>query len=125
MANQPPPPIKPADEKTGAGLHPVQTETSLFGNASNTSNAGSAEKFEIEESSEFLQPIDDQNRVMVDDEDDYQTLENIKTVLHPPNTQNFITYNKVPWTLKIRKEVFSPSETAQSPLAVNLIFCQV
>ena len=28
-------------------------------------------------------------------------------------------------TLKIRKEVFSPSETLNSPLAINLVFCQV
>jgi len=28
-------------------------------------------------------------------------------------------------TLKIRKEVFSPSETLNSPLAIHLVFCQV
>ncbi len=117
MGQQPPPPIKPAEGNLKV--------PELKRNASTTSTCGTAEKFELEESSEFLQPIDDgQNRVMVD-EDDYQTLESIKTVLHPPNTQNFISYNRVPWTLKIRKEVFSPSETAQSPLAINLIFCQV
>ena len=35
------------------------------------------------------------------------------------------SFFRVPWTLKIRKEVFSPSETVQSPLAINLIFCQI
>merc|ERR1712088_854406 len=52
-------------------------------------------------------------------------MEETKTQIHPPNTQSFFTYNRVPWTLKIRKEVFSPSETLNSPLAINLIFCQI
>merc|ERR1712083_457942 len=52
-------------------------------------------------------------------------LEEVKTQIHPPNSSNFFTYNRVPWTLKIRKEVFSPSETVHSPLAINLIFCQI
>lgn len=83
-----------------------------------------ADKYDLEESSEFLQPIDDRPPILVD-EDDYQALEETKTTLHPPNTQSFLTYNRVPWTLKIRKEVFSPSETVHSPLAINLIFCQI
>ena len=37
----------------------------------------------------------------------------------------YFYFFRVPWTLKIRKEVFSPSETVQSPLAINLIFCQI
>jgi myosin-15 len=59
------------------------------------------------------------------EEDDYQALEEPKTQVQPPMTSSFITYNRVPWTLKIRKEVFSPSETIQSPLAINLVFCQI
>lgn len=80
-------------------------------------------RYDIEESSEFLQPMDS-GRVAVD-EDDYQTLEDIKTTVHPPYSQTFFGYNRVPWNLKIRKEMFSPSETISSPLAINLVFCQV
>ena len=82
-------------------------------------------RYELEESSEFLQPVDSGAPVLVD-EDDYAALEDIKTKLYPgpPSTTHY-TYDRVPWTLKIRKEVFSPSETLNSPLAINLIFCQV
>ena len=79
----------------------------------------------MEENAEFLQSVDAAPPVMVED-DPYQTLESVKTVLHPvyaPNT--FYSYGRVPWSLKIRKEVFSPSEVVKSPLALNLIFCQV
>lgn len=74
----------------------------------------------MEEADEFLEPVDPMTQ-----EDDYQTLEQIKTVLHPPHSASHFSYNRVPWNLKIRKEVFSPSETVSSPLAVHLIFCQV
>ena len=82
-------------------------------------------RYELEESSEFLQPVDSGAPVLVD-EDDYAALEDIKTKLYPgPPSNTHYTYDRVPWTLKIRKEVFSPSETLNSPLAINLIFCQV
>ena len=54
-----------------------------------------------------------------------QALEDIKTKLYTPPTTTHVTYDRVPWTLKIRKELFSPSETVTSPLAINLIFCQI
>lgn len=54
-----------------------------------------------------------------------QTLEDIKTALHPPYSNTYFSYNRVPWQLKVRKEVFSPSEAVASPLAIHLIFCQV
>ena len=79
---------------------------------------------ELEESSEFLEPVDRAPPVMVE-EDAYQTLEDMKTVLHSPYSNVHFAYNRVPWTLKIRKEVFSPSESINSPLAINLIFSQV
>ena len=108
----PPPPIKPGSK----------IERHLSANSSNLTT----EKYDLEESSEFLQPIDDRPPIIVQDqEDDYQALEEVKTQYHPPNTHQFFTYNRVPWTLKIRKEIFSPSETVHSALAINLIFCQV
>lgn len=36
-----------------------------------------------------------------------------------------ITYNRVSWTLHIRKEVFSPSEALTPPTALQLIFLQI
>ena len=55
----------------------------------------------------------------------FQTLEDVKTVLHKPHSTANFAYDRVPWQLKIRKEVFSPAEEVRSPMAVNLIFCQV
>ena len=54
----------------------------------------------------------------------FQTLEDVKTVLHKPHSAANFAYDRVPWQLKIRKEVFSPGEEVRSPMAVNLIFCQ-
>ncbi len=39
--------------------------------------------------------------------------------------RTYFAYNRVDWNLNVRKEVFSPSEVVNSPLAINLIFCQV
>lgn len=81
-------------------------------------------RFEFEESAEFLQPVD--NPPVLVDEDDYQALEDIKTTIYKPHSNTHFSYgNEVPWQLKIRKEIFSPSEVVKSPLAINLIFCQV
>ena len=88
-----------------------------------TNQTETTEKYELEESSEFLQPVD--SAPIIVDEDDYQALEDIKTKLHVPPSNTHVTYDRVPWTLKIRKEVFSPSETINSPLAINLCFCQI
>jgi myosin-15 len=53
-------------------------------------------------------------------------LENIHTKLYGPLNAPFFTYNNVPWTLHVRKELFSPSENSLShPLALHLVFCQV
>merc|ERR1711899_245776 len=116
--SQPPPPIKPDPQQSEISRKNIERHGSA------SSGTHLTEKYDLEESSEFLQPIDDRPPIVVD-EDDYQAMEETKTQIHPPNTQSFFTYNRVPWTLKIRKEVFSPSETAQSPLAINLIFCQI
>lgn len=36
-----------------------------------------------------------------------------------------VTYNRVSWLLRVRKEVFSPSEPLGPPTALHLIFCQI
>lgn len=36
-----------------------------------------------------------------------------------------LTYNRIPWRLRVRKEVFHPSESINSPAALDLLFAQV
>lgn len=48
-----------------------------------------------------------------------------ETKLYPPSSAAFFTYNRVPWKLNVRKEVFSPSEKLTNPLAIHLVFCQI
>ena len=59
------------------------------------------------------------------DELEYQGLEESQTRLHPPNSNIHFSYNRVPWRLRIRKEVFSPSEQISDAATVHLIFCQI
>ena len=101
------------------------------------------ERFELEESSEFLQSVDgiiifidrrilsekfaglDRRTQNILDELEYQGLEESQTRLHPPNSNIHFSYNRVPWKLRIRKELFSPSEQISEPTTVHLIFCQI
>lgn len=45
--------------------------------------------------------------------------------LLPLGTAACVTYNRVPWLLRVRKEVFSPAEPLGPPPSVHLIFCQI
>lgn len=36
-----------------------------------------------------------------------------------------LTYNRVPWKLSVRKEIFTPMEEVSSPQLMHIIFCQV
>lgn len=45
--------------------------------------------------------------------------------LLPLGTSACVTYNRVPWLLRVRKEVFSPAEPIGPPSALHLIFCQI
>lgn len=36
-----------------------------------------------------------------------------------------LTYNRVPWKLRVRKEVFRPSESIGPPAAIDLLFAQI
>ncbi|KAM8825452.1 unconventional myosin-XV-like isoform 1-T1 [Synchiropus picturatus] len=49
----------------------------------------------------------------------------IQTQLHSRTSQDYYTYNNVPWKLFMRKEVFYPKETVNNPLVLDLIFRQV
>ncbi|XP_065559306.1 unconventional myosin-XV-like isoform X1 [Artemia franciscana] len=48
-----------------------------------------------------------------------------RTKLHSPLQASFFTYNNVPWSMHVRKEVFSPTEALVSPLAIHLVFAQI
>ncbi|KAL8573674.1 hypothetical protein ACOMHN_007227 [Nucella lapillus] len=56
---------------------------------------------------------------------DYSGFERVITELFPQNKKHFLMYNKVPWTLHIRKEVFWPSERLENKTMLHLIYCQV
>lgn len=45
--------------------------------------------------------------------------------LLPIGTGACITYNRVSWLLRVRKEVFTPTEPLGPPTALHLIFCQI
>ncbi|XP_042360382.1 unconventional myosin-XV [Plectropomus leopardus] len=49
----------------------------------------------------------------------------IQTQLHGRTSDEYYTYSNVPWKLYMRKEVFYPKETFNSPLVLDLIFRQV
>jgi len=48
-----------------------------------------------------------------------------KTKLCPSSPQVYLTYDRVNWELRLRKEFFFPGEKVEDPMALNLIFCQV
>ena len=112
--------------------------------ASTGHHSQKTERFELEESSEFLQSVDgeikqfkmyrtkknkylglDRRTQNILDELEYQGLEESQTRLHPPNSNIHFSYNRVPWRLRIRKELFSPSEQISDAATVHLIFCQI
>lgn len=45
--------------------------------------------------------------------------------LLPLGTAACVTYNRVSWLLRVRKEVFTPAEPIGPPSSLHLIFCQV
>lgn len=86
------------------------------------------ERFDLEESGEFLQAVEDPGRTAQNilDELDYQVkkpriavytsfapieaaamhvqaMEEMQTRLHPPNSSTHFSYNRVPWKLKVIK----------------------
>lgn len=88
-------------------------------------NRLSLERLEFVESSDFLKPLDTAPSLLANRKDQ-NGIDLIKTKkLYPPVHSYALTYSKVPWELKVRKEVFSPSEKIESPMMLNLIFCQI
>uniref|UniRef100_T1JBR9 Unconventional myosin-XV n=1 Tax=Strigamia maritima TaxID=126957 RepID=T1JBR9_STRMM len=67
----------------------------------------------------------DRSKNFVQSEVDSFHVQTSKTKHHPTNKSLYNTYTRMPWTLRIRKEVFTPSEELTNPLAFHLVFCQV
>ncbi|XP_033907714.3 unconventional myosin-XV isoform X1 [Acipenser ruthenus] len=51
--------------------------------------------------------------------------EKIQTQLHRKSSEEYYTYNNVPWKIYIRKEVFYPKDSFNNPLVLDLIFKQI
>ncbi|XP_012225060.2 unconventional myosin-XV isoform X1 [Linepithema humile] len=79
------------------------------------------ERIEIEEWPEFLKPV----LPPADKPEIEKVQEVVNTKLYPQTSNAHFTYNRVTWTLRIKKEIFAPNETLNSPLALHLVFCQV
>ncbi|KAI4498543.1 hypothetical protein M0802_006249 [Mischocyttarus mexicanus] len=79
------------------------------------------ERIEIEEWPEFLRPV-----LPPPDKPEIEKVQEVvNTKLYPQTSTAHFTYNRVSWTLRVKKEVFAPNETLNSPLALHLVFCQV
>ncbi|XP_020280008.1 unconventional myosin-XV isoform X2 [Pseudomyrmex gracilis] len=79
------------------------------------------ERIEIQEWPEFLKPV----LPPADKPEIEKVQEIVNTKLYPQTSNAHFTYNRVTWTLRVKKEVFAPNETLNSPLALHLVFCQV
>ncbi|XP_023316209.1 unconventional myosin-XV isoform X2 [Trichogramma pretiosum] len=79
------------------------------------------ERIEINEWPDFLEPI-----IPAAEQPEIEKAQEIvDTQLYPQTTQTHVTYNRVSWSLRVKKEVFAPNETLAAPLAMHLVFCQV
>ncbi|KAK8734252.1 hypothetical protein OTU49_006087, partial [Cherax quadricarinatus] len=116
----PPLPIQPSGFRTTVDYHADNSDrrTSV-----STMHTEKTEHFELEESSEFLQPVDSAP-VLIDQEMEKRSYEAIKTRLLPAPHGSHITYSRVPWSLTLRKELFIPGEQLYGD-ALHLVFCQV
>merc|ERR1719189_773406 len=122
--DQPPAPVAPV---LNGGQGEAGYRRTRRRESDSTGRTEKTERFELEESSEFLQSVDglDRRTQNILDELEYQGLEEAQTRLHPPNSNIHFSYNRVPWRLRIRKELFSPSEQISDAATVHLIFCQI
>merc|ERR1719410_166570 len=126
--DQPPAPVAPVlNGDHGEARYRRKGDRSRREDSVSSHQTEKTERFELEESSEFLQSVDglDRRTQNILDELEYQGLEESQTRLHPPSSNIHFSYNRVPWKLRIRKELFSPSEQISEPTTVHLIFCQI
>nr|CAH7758737.1 unnamed protein product [Callosobruchus chinensis] len=87
------------------------------------------EKNEVQEWPEFMRPIKTppSKSPIPTPQPQPEKVESPRTAsrLLPLGTSACVTYNRVSWLLRVRKEVFSPSEPLGPPTALHLIFCQI
>lgn len=99
----------------------LDREADRRSSVASTHRTDKMERIEIEEWPEFLKPV----LPPADKPEIEKVQEIVDTKLYPPASSAHFTYNKVTWTLRVKKEVFTPNETLTTPLALHLVFCQV
>ncbi|XP_014481805.1 PREDICTED: unconventional myosin-XV isoform X1 [Dinoponera quadriceps] len=99
----------------------LDREVDRRSSVASTHRTDKMERIEIEEWPEFLKPV----LPPADKPEIEKVQEVVNTKLYPQASNAHFTYNRVTWTLRVKKEVFAPNETLNSPLALHLVFCQV
>ncbi|XP_048509561.1 uncharacterized protein LOC105693576 isoform X2 [Athalia rosae] len=103
------------------GYKRLDREAERRSSVASTHHTDKMERIEIEEWPEFLKPV----LPPVDKPEIEKAQEVGDTKLFPQSSNAHFTYNRVTWTLRVKKEVFAPNENLTSPLALHLVFCQV
>lgn len=90
-----------------------------------TQNTEKPEK-ELHEWPEFMRPIHTppKSKSPVTVQKEPQSPKTSSRLL-PLGASACVTYNRVSWLLRVRKEVFSPAEPIGPPAALHLVFCQI
>ncbi|KZC05600.1 Unconventional myosin-XV [Dufourea novaeangliae] len=99
----------------------LDREVDRRSSVASTHRTDKMERIEIEEWPEFLRPV----LPPAEKPEIEKVQEVMNTKLYPQTSTAHFTYNRVTWTLRVKKEVFAPNETLNSPLALHLVFCQV
>ncbi|XP_076234476.1 unconventional myosin 10A [Calliopsis andreniformis] len=99
----------------------LDREADRRSSVASTHRTDKMERIEIEEWPEFLRPV----LPPAEKPEIEKVQEVMNTKLYPQTSSAHFTYNRVTWTLRVKKEVFTPNETLNSPLALHLVFCQV
>lgn len=99
----------------------LDSEIDRRSSVASTHRTDKMERIEIEEWPEFLKPV----LPPADKPEIEKVQEIVDTKLYPQASQAHFTYNRVSWTLRVKKEVFAPNENLTTPLALHLVFCQV
>ncbi|XP_076273553.1 unconventional myosin 10A isoform X2 [Rhynchophorus ferrugineus] len=96
-----------------------------------TAMTDKTDRHEVQEWPEFMRPIKTPpskspvNIQPVDDEIEEPRSPTSPSRLLPLGSSAYVTYNRVSWLLRVRKEYFSPSEPLGPLNALHLIFCQI
>lgn len=106
------------DELQGREAKSLQTETNIQSKSQMVS-------VDIPPAAPTYENVREIEPVKVKPNIDYSAFEGIKTKLYQTKRELFLTYQDVPWTLRLRKEVFSPKEKLEYAAILDLVFCQV